>query len=141
MTDPTPTTPPIKRFAVTGGRDFTNRPLIEAALKHIPPRDAVMVHGAARGADNIAAHTWVTMGGTCEPHPANWDKYGQAAGHIRNQEMVDSGLDLLIAFPGGNGTANMVERAKKAGVRVLDMHQTSDAITIDLGSLYPKTQP
>lgn len=58
------------------------------------------------------------MGLGAETHRADWATYGDSAGPRRNQEMVDSGLDLLIAFPGGMGTADMVRRAKAAGVPV-----------------------
>ena len=44
---------------------------------------------------------------------------GYRAGPIRNQEMLDKGKpDLVIAFPGGKGTADMVGRALRTGVFV-----------------------
>jgi hypothetical protein len=47
---------------------------------------------------------------------------GKAAGPIRNQRMIDEGKpDLVIAFPGGRGTADMVSRAKKAGIPVQEI--------------------
>lgn len=42
----------------------------------------------------------------------------KAAGHIRNKQMLDTGIDVVIAFPGGRGTANMVKIAKEANVQV-----------------------
>jgi hypothetical protein len=51
---------------------------------------------------------------------AEWDKHGRAAGPIRNQQMLDDGRpDLVVAFPGGRGTADMVRRASKAGIEVV----------------------
>lgn len=105
------------RVGVTGGRSYDNGYEIESQLMCVPS-DAVLVHGAAPGADITCARTWVEWGGAMEAHPADWKKHGKAAGPIRNQEMVDSGLDLLIAFPGGRGTADMVRRAEEAGVPV-----------------------
>jgi hypothetical protein len=105
------------RFGVTGGRFYDDANQIELQLMCMPG-DAVLVHGAASGADTLCAHTWADWGGTTEPHPADWTTHGKAAGPLRNQEMVDSGLDLLIAFPGGRGTADMTRRAEKAGVPV-----------------------
>jgi len=32
--------------------------------------------------------------------------------------MADAGADLCIAFPGGRGTADMVRRARAAGIPV-----------------------
>jgi hypothetical protein len=57
-----------------------------------------------------------------ERFPADWDTHGRAAGPIRNQRMLDVGKpDFVIAFPGGHGTANMVRKAKAAGVQVLEV--------------------
>jgi hypothetical protein len=50
--------------------------------------------------------------------PADWKKYKRAAGHIRNKEMLDFGFDLLIAFPGGPGTTNMITITRGAGIPV-----------------------
>jgi hypothetical protein len=51
---------------------------------------------------------------------ANWRKYGPAAGPIRNQQMLDWGPDLVVAFAGGTGTAGMVALARAAGVPVIE---------------------
>lgn len=106
------------RFGVTGGRDYDNVEVVAQALQHLPAH-AVLVHGGATGADTLCARLWTEQGWPVEPHPADWMKYGKIAGPIRNQEMVDSGLDLLVAFPGGAGTADMVRRAELAGVKVI----------------------
>lgn len=86
------------------------------------PKDAVIVHGACRGADTIAANEAATLGYRIEPHPADWTQYGRAAGPIRNQEMLDSGIDLVLAFHPdldlSKGTKDMVSRATKAGIEV-----------------------
>lgn len=43
----------------------------------------------------------------------------RAAGPIRDQEMLDKGKpDLVVAFLGNRGTADMVRRAREAGVPV-----------------------
>lgn len=114
------------RIGVTGGRDFADFNLVVHALRQMPP-DAVLVHGAARGADRLCAEWWGDIQERrVEAHPADWQRHGKAAGVLRNQEMLDSGLDLLVAFPGGRGTADMVRRAKAAGVPVLDALRGSD---------------
>ena len=102
---------------MTGGRDFDIYSWVRNALW--PYREsAVVVHGAATGADSLAAHAALELGMTAEAFPAQWRAYGKAAGAIRNQEMLDSGIDLVLAFPGGRGTGDMVARAHKAGVPV-----------------------
>ena len=73
------------------------------------------------GADRLAARIWAALKRPAEAHPADWKKHGKAAGPIRNQEMLEAegGIDLVIAFPGGTGTADMVRRAEKAKIEVL----------------------
>lgn len=84
--------------------------------------DTVIVHGGAPGVDTIASEAAETWGLKTEPHRAETERYGSpAAFHIRNQAMADAGADLLVAFPGGNGTADMVRRARKAGIHVREV--------------------
>jgi hypothetical protein len=108
------------RVLVCGGRNYSDEAAIRAELSRFPPGTTI-VHGGATGADSLAgiaaAELWLFV----EVHPAYWDKYGRRAGPIRNQEMLDSGIDLVIAFPGGRGTADMVHRARKAGVKVKEV--------------------
>lgn len=108
------------RIGVTGGRDYDSWHTVMHALRQMPA-DAVLVHGAATGADSLCAEWWEMQDRSTEAHPADWDAHGKAAGPLRNQEMVDSGLDLLLVFPGGRGTADMRQRAVSAGIRILDV--------------------
>lgn len=53
---------------------------------------------------------------------ADWNAHGRSAGPIRNAKMLAEGKpDLVVAFPGGKGTAHMVGIARKAGVPVVEM--------------------
>lgn len=111
-----------KRVLVSGSREWkddqTVKQLLVAAMDHFEsdPKDIVLVHGAARGLDSIAASVGKELGFSIEDHPADWKKYGRSAGHIRNQEMVDLGADIFLAFPLGEsrGTRSCMERAKKS---------------------------
>jgi hypothetical protein len=128
------------RVLITGGRTFATllkeretpedlqrdservareRQIIHGALSHVPGT-AVLVHGAAPGADTVCAEIWESFGGKTEAHAANWKAHGPGAGPRRNQAMVDLGADLLLAFPGGTGTADCKQRALKAGIPVVD---------------------
>jgi YspA, cpYpsA-related SLOG family len=106
------------RLLVCGGRDFNDRELMSSVLSPIARVTTILIYGAAPGADTLAAKMWKAWGCPTEAHPADWIRYGKRAGPIRNQEMLFSGIDLVIAFPGGSGTRDMVERAKKEGVEV-----------------------
>jgi YspA, cpYpsA-related SLOG family len=125
---------PRGRILVCGGRDFANPDaklpaevaediaLMASVLYPIAQSEhgaeIILVHGFAKGADTLAAEMWEGWGCPTEGHRADWRQYGKAAGPIRNQEMLDTGIDEVIAFPGGKGTADMVRRAEKAGVPV-----------------------
>jgi len=91
-----------------------------------------VVHGdCPTGADHFA-HRWVALPMDDyvdvtvveERHPADWDRYGKAAGPIRNREMVDAGADLVLAFPlpgpwsRSRGTWDCVGAAEAHGIPV-----------------------
>lgn len=79
-----------------------------------------IIAGAARGVDSAAIDWAIITWTDYKEYPAQWALFGKAAGHIRNQQMLTEGQpDLVIAFPGGTGTANMVEIAEKAKVKVI----------------------
>lgn len=80
-----------------------------------------VVHGAARGADTIAANWARENGLRCYAYPADWTRHGRSAGHIRNRQMLnhEDGIDLVVAFPGGKGTAGMIKLAEKANIPVI----------------------
>jgi len=109
-----------KRILICGGRDLTNRAAFGHAMSifiqcHGKPR--MVIHGAARGADTIAGEWAKAEGIQVVTVPANWEGDGMSAGPKRNQLMLDLlEPDIVVAFPGGFGTADMVRRAKGAGV-------------------------
>src|SRR5688572_12579073 len=97
----------MTRALVCGSRDFTDEWLVFLALdayveeREINPKELTIVSGAARGADTLAVEWAKRRGINYEEHPAKWTEYGRAAGPIRNKEMLDSGVDIVIAFPKG----------------------------------------
>jgi hypothetical protein len=91
-------------------------------LARYADRAELVIAGGARGADTLA----VQEARARKPpipvrvYPADWRRHGKAAGPIRNQQMLDEGApDLVLAFPGGGGTADMVRRARRAGLEVV----------------------
>lgn len=115
------------KVLVCGGRYFNDAQLLNKVLMSFETASvgpiSEIVHGDARGADTLAAQ-WAQDHGKIEtPFPADWEKHGKAAGVIRNAEMLlQTQPHCIIAFPGGNGTADMVKRAKKAGYRVFTVN-------------------
>lgn len=115
------------RVLVTGGRTYGHNDsdqvqaafaALDALIPEEGPSKLVLIHGGCTGADTVA-QCWAEARGVHQNiHEADWQRHGRAAGPIRNQAMVDSKPDLVLAFPGRRGTADMVRRAKLAGVPV-----------------------
>lgn len=115
----------MSRVLVCGGRDFDDRALVFATLDHINAETPItaIIEGGARGADRLAYEWSRDRPLTIYTYPADWKRLGRAAGPIRNRDMLaDGNPDLVVAFPGGPGTAHMVGLARKAGVRVVEVH-------------------
>lgn len=123
------------RVLVCGGRDFADRELLARTLDSLFNKLTFLIHGGASGADTLADEWAETNGIPRRAYRANWNNlhapgaivkttragkpYNARAGIWRNQRMLVEGKpDLVIAFAGGSGTANMVSLAKKAGVPV-----------------------
>jgi len=106
---------------ITGSRDWTNVSTILSAIKDANPDK--LVHGAARGADTIAdtiardLHIRII-----DTYPAQWNKYGKAAGMIRNRFMLDVNPDatvLAFPLPQSIGTLGMIREATTRGHHVI----------------------
>ncbi len=107
-------------YLVCGGRDFDDVGLLNATLDDRTV--TAVVHGGARGADGMAG-AWARRNGVPEIRvDANWDFHKRKAGPLRNGWMLEFvRVDVVLAFPGGTGTADMVRRARKAGVPVKEV--------------------
>lgn len=120
------------RVLICGGRDFgrdlaTWNFIVETLDRRflfdesvgVLPSDLTVIEGDAWGVDKRAGQWATDVGANLEVYPAEWEKYGKRAGYIRNKQMLEEGKpDLVIAFPGGKGTAMMVRIAREAGVPV-----------------------
>lgn len=119
----------MRRILITGSRDWLARNTVWLALNEELERfrTLTVVHGGARGADEIAAR-WAwgchTQGWnvTVEEHRADWETHGKRAGVLRNQLMVDLGADVCHAFPLNKsiGTRHCMARAEAAGIPVIN---------------------
>jgi hypothetical protein len=111
------------RVLVCGGRDYADERSVFAALDALDQKygHLTIIQGGARGADELARRWCKTHGAQMVNAPADWKRYGRAAGLIRNQRMLDEYRpNLIVAFPGGRGTADMVRRARATGIEVVE---------------------
>jgi hypothetical protein len=85
-------------------------------------QDRIVVHGDATGVDVSFGTAAKGLGLSVEAHPAAWEEQGDAAGPIRNSEMVRAGSDLCIALhrflANSRGTKDCVRQAIAAGIPV-----------------------
>ncbi len=120
------------RVLVCGGRDCDDMNAVWDKLQELAPE--LVIQGGAghwevvgerrlpRGADLIAKDWCDVMGCPCITMDAAWKGLRKAAGPIRNGWMLKYGKpDLVLAFPGGKGTADMIKQARKAGVEVKEI--------------------
>lgn len=99
------------KVLICGGRDYADAVTMTRLLDkyHRQAKFTEVIHGGARGADTLAGQWAASRGIPVTVFPADWEKYGRIAGHIRNNQMLREGKPaLVIAFPGNRGTANMI---------------------------------
>jgi len=110
------------RVLICGGRDYADRDALHEVLDrlHAERQFALVISGGAHGADAMA-HDWaISRGIAAEVYMAEWARFGRKAGPLRNLRMLQEGKpNLVVAFPGGRGTANMVGQANSAGIEVI----------------------
>jgi len=119
------------RVLVCGGRDYGKNPdgsnndaemdflfnFLTDLLSEHP--DMIVIQGEARGADRLAKNWANFINVPVTSFPANWDKYDNRAGPIRNLQMIQEGKpDLVVAFRGGAGTRDMINQAMKYDIEV-----------------------
>lgn len=113
------------KILVCGGRDFADASLFKRTMMAVAEEeDATMIiHGGAKGADAFASQ-WCRS--HCIPElrvDADWVRHGKSAGPKRNWLMLELVRpDVVVAFPGGNGTADMVKRATQQKIRVVEVN-------------------
>lgn len=119
------------KVLVCGGRAFAQQQLLMSTLDtfHKLTPITCIIEGEAPGADTMA-RTWAQLRGVAFlPFPADWYPNGRengidrSAGTRRNTQMLVEGKpDLIIAFPGRSGTANMVMQGRRAKVPVVTIN-------------------
>lgn len=129
------------RVLVCGGRNYLDANKVWNTLDWLHKRHAeitLIIEGGATGADALAESWALARNINRIKERAKWadlshadaairtrgdgSKYDAKAGSRRNQRMLEEhNPDLVVAFPGGSGTADMVSRARRAGVEVLEI--------------------
>lgn len=109
------------RILVCGGRDYGDKEKVYHILGGLQQVQEI-IEGGARGADSLAEQYANDNSIPVRRFDADWKSFGRAAGPIRNKQMLEEGKpDMVIAFPGGKGTAHMVKIAKEANIPVKEI--------------------
>ena len=108
---------------VCGSRTWKDYSIIFRILKEYKEMGYIhLIEGECRGADIMSRDAWTALGGKVVAVPAEWDRYGRAAGPIRNSKMLEMVPDVVIAFHGNlkesKGTIDTVSKATKMGLKV-----------------------
>ena len=108
----------MKQVIVTGSRYWADFETIAAALRDECPD--VVIHGGAKGADEIAGLWAALRGVSVKVYYADWRRHGPRAGPLRNGLMLRSHPGaVVLAFPlDGPGTRNCILQAKDLGMTV-----------------------
>jgi predicted Rossmann-fold nucleotide-binding protein len=137
-------------IAAGGGRDLAwshQRIAAELLARSGGRLVHLLLHGGARGADAAIARAAHQLGWSALVMPAKWQRHGRAAGPIRNRELLELAVAravahnspgvstsvLVVAFPGGPGTASLVNQARRLASRsqvpiaVVEVSETASA--------------
>lgn len=108
-----------KRLLVCGDRYWDDFKAVKREIKRRMPD--LVIEGEADGADSMARLAAEELGIPVQKFPAQWSKFGRAAGPIRNTQMLVEGQPTeVIAFhpniASSKGTKNMVNQARKRNI-------------------------
>lgn len=110
---------------VTGGRDFDDRDLVFRVLDEIHKETPITLirNGGMTGADALSSRWAYERQVDTDCVGARWGTYGKRAGPIRNAAMLAGMLpsDIVVAFPGGRGTAHTIVVARRLGCRIREV--------------------
>lgn len=99
------------KVVVAGSRGFDDYKLLKETLDKYTISEGIS--GTANGADKLGERYFEEMGIPCTKFPAEWDRYGKRAGHLRNAEMASYGDFAVIFWDGSSkGTLNMINEMK-----------------------------
>ena len=110
------------KIIIAGGRNFTNYKKLCKVCDNIlqDQTNVEIVSGAYyKGADKLGEQYATEKGFRLTKFPADWNRFGKAAGPKRNQAMANYSDALIVFWDGkSKGTKNMIGLAKNRGLKV-----------------------
>lgn len=115
----------LKKLGIDPGAVYVKLVRTMNEISSLGKRQVTVIHGGADGVDAWAGQWAAASHMPYEVYPITkeeWDALGPQAGHIRNAQMLRDGKpDVVLVFPGGNGTLDMLAQASSAGKRFLQV--------------------
>lgn len=108
------------RVLCCGGRNYNDLRFVILKLDELRSLhgELFIIHGGANGADTLCGQWAAERGFPVAVVPANWKFHDKKAGALRNGWMLELLPNIVVAFPGGYGTSNMIMQAKKLSIPV-----------------------
>ena len=102
------------KVIIAGSRTCNNPEVLIASISEANIHITEVVCGEASGADKLGKEWAEKNNITVTSFPADWGKYGKAAGPIRNKEMAKYADSLIAIWDGSSrGTKNMINEMNK----------------------------
>lgn len=104
------------KILVCGGRHFKDKDFVFSELDKLHEKHNItsVIEGGAHGADDLARQWALSKCLEVKTYKADWERYGESAKPIRDELMLEQNpdIELVVGFPGGKGTANMLHQAE-----------------------------
>lgn len=103
---------------IAGSRNFQDYDLLCSWMREVQSPIREIVSGCASGADSLGERWAIERSIPLKLFPANWEKYGKAAGPIRNKQMAEY-ADCALVFWSGNsaGSRSMIVEMARVNKR------------------------
>ena len=109
------------RVIIAGSRTITDWKVLESAIAASKFHITLVISGHACGVDTLGEEWASKRNVPCDIYKANWDKFGRAAGPIRNSEMANAAEALLLIWDGASvGSKDMLEKARRKGLQIFE---------------------
>lgn len=104
---------------IAGSRSICKYSIVKKAIEKSRFEITTVISGGAIGVDTLGEDYGAELSIPIIKMPAEWDKYGRKAGHLRNEQMADIAEALIAIWDGvSRGTMHMINIAKKKGLKV-----------------------
>ena len=107
------------RTIIAGSRSINDYEALCKAVQESGFEISCVLSGAAAGVDALGERFALEHNIPIERFPADWKRFGRAAGPVRNRILAQHAKALIaLMHPNSTGTRNMIQTAHQAGLKV-----------------------